>query len=282
MTRRNAKVLASLVLSLAALLLAPPAQATSRLGAKQLREIGIDQKLGERVPLDLQFRDHRGETVTLKRYVSERPVVLALIYNRCPMLCNQVLSGLVSALKVLKLDAGSDFDVLAVSFDPAETPELSAANRDKLIERYGRAGAAEGIHFLTGEPEPIRRLTDAVGFRYRYDEEQKQYAHASAIMVLTPGGKLARYFYGTEFSPRDMRLAIVEASDGKVGSLSDDLLLLCYRYDPETGTYSATAINAIRFGGVATLAVLGVFIGTSLRRERRQRRKKKKRREGEP
>jgi protein SCO1/2 len=234
--------------------------------------VRVDQRLGETVDKDAVFRDESGQNVRLGSYFGERPVILALVYNRCPMLCNQVLSGLVASLKVVTLEPGSDFEVVVVSFDPEEAPELARAQKAKVLERYGRDGAARAVHFLTGDEKPIRELADAVGFRYEYDEKLGQYAHPSAIMVLTPGGEVSRYFFGSEFSPRDLRWGLVEASQGKVGDVSDDLLLLCYRYDPVHGTYSATALGAIRVGGALVMLVLGGFIVMSLRRERRERR----------
>lgn len=253
----------------------------SALGPSELKEIGVEQKIGEQVPLDARFTDAAGRPVTLGRLVGERPVILALVYNRCPMLCNQVLSGLLASLKILELSAGHDFDVLAVSFDPEEPTARAAESRVTFLRRYGRDGVEEGVRFLTGEEAEIRRLTEAVGFRYRYDPEIGEYAHAAALVVLTPTGKVARYFYGTEYSPKDVRLALVEASDGEVGSATDDLLLLCYQYDPQTGTYSATAVGAIRLGGGLTLAAMLGFVGVSLRRERRRRRDPRPRSEGE-
>ena len=247
------------------------ARAQSTLGPETLREIGIDQRIGEQVPLDLVFRDESGKPVELGRYFGKRPVVLALVYNACPMLCHQVLEGMMGNLRTLELDAGSDFDVLVVSFDPQETSATSRAVRDKLVKRYGRNGSAEAFHVLTGDPEPIARLTKSVGFRYKYDDKLGQYAHPSALFVLTPEGKVARYFFGAEYPPRDVRLALVEASEGKLGTLTDDLLMLCYRYDPVRGTYSASVLGAVRIGGIAVLLGLGVFIATSLRRERRRK-----------
>lgn len=241
----------------------------STLDKSELQRVWIDQRIGNQLDLSLPFAED-GQPATLDRYFGPRPVVLALVYNRCPMLCNQVLAGLVGALKVLDETPGSDFDVLAVSFDPEEEPRMAAAARATLLRRYGRPEAEGGIHFLTGARAPIASLTDAVGFRYQYDEALDQYAHPSALIVLTPGGKVARYFFGTEYSPRDLRLALHEASEGAVGSLTDDLLLLCYRYDPASGTYSATIVNAIRAGGIATVLALGLFMGRSLRRDRRR------------
>lgn len=270
MTRLRAVFVLLAAVLLPSMLAAPEAEA-SRLGKDDLRTIRIDQKLDEQVPLDLTFHEG-GRSVALADIVGDKPVVLALIYNRCPMLCNQVLQGLLGALKVLELSAGPDFDILAVSFDPEEDPATAVKARNNFLKHYPREDAATGVHFLTGEAPAIAALTDAVGFRYEYDEDLGQWAHAAALVVLTPEGKVARYFFGTEYSPRDMRLALREASDGKVGSVTDDLLLLCYRYDPVSGTYSATVVNAIRVGGLATLLALALFIGRSLRRERTRKR----------
>jgi protein SCO1/2 len=250
-------------------LLATAARAQSSLGAQSLNEIRIDQRIGNQLPLDLTFIDERGERVALGSLFGERPVVLALVYNACPMLCHQVLAGMLASLRTLELDAGEDFEVLVVSFDPKEPTQLARSVRDKLVERYERGKG--GFHVLTGEAEPIAKLTEAVGFRYRYDDKLDQYAHASGLIVLTPKGKVARYFFGTEYSARDLRLSLVEATDGKLGKLTDELMLLCYRYDPQSGTYSASIIGGIRIGALVTLLILAAFIGRSLLRERRRR-----------
>lgn len=229
----------------------------SSLSVDTLRGIGIDQHIGTSVPLDAPFVDETGARVVLGDYFAQRPVVLALMYNECPMMCSQLLYGLVASLKPLKETVGRDFDVVAVSIDPRETSASSQKGKAKYAERYGRAGAAGGFHFLTGDQASIDRIAKAVGFRYEYDEKTGQYAHASAITVVTPSGEIARYFFGSEFSPRDLRLSLVEATDGELGDVTDDLLLLCYQYDPVHGTYSAGAIGAVRLGGAATL--LGLF-----------------------
>jgi protein SCO1/2 len=242
----------------------------STLGKVALRGVTIEQKIGQALPLELRFTEGSDDEAPLARYFGERPIILALIYNRCPMLCGQVLQGVLGSLRVLDLDPGEDFELLAVSFDPEEDPAITADARATFLRRLGRPGAEGGVHFLRGAAEPIAALTDAVGFRYEYDQALDQWAHPSAIMVLTPEGKVARYFFGSEYSPRDLRLALREASDGKVGSITDDLLLLCYRYDPSSGTYSAAVINAIRAGGVATVAAL-LFFMVRTRRERRAR-----------
>jgi protein SCO1 len=206
--------------------------------------------------------------VRLGEYFGKRPVVLALVYYECPMLCTQVLNGAVSALSVLKFDVGKEYDVIAVSINPKETPGLAAQKKQAYVERYKRPGTADGWHFLTGREENIQRLAAAVGFRYAFDEEIQQYAHGAAIEILTPQGVIAKYFYGIEFSPRDIRFGLIEASDERIGTAIDTALMLCYHYDPTTGKYGAVAVDAIRIGGVATLLALVSFVVVSLRRER--------------
>ncbi len=269
---------AAFALALGLALAAPSAEADgSKLGAKELQAIGFDQHLGAEVPGSLAFRDERGEPVSFGDFLGKRPVVLALVYNSCPMLCNQVLTGLVQAMRVLELKPGRDYEVAVVSFDPKESYATAAKQKDKYLRYYaGNAkspenSAVNGVHFLTGEPEAIAAITGAVGFRYQYDDALGQYAHGAGIVVLTPDGRVARYYFGTEYSPRDLRLGLVEASAGKLGRLSDELMLLCYRYDPESGSYSASAIGAVRLGGGVTAAALALFIGLSVRRERKRR-----------
>jgi protein SCO1 len=231
-----------------------------------LRDVGIDQRLDQPVPLDLAFRDEEGRNVRLGDYFGDRPVVVALVYYECPMLCTQVLNGLVSALGVVSLDPGRDFDVVAVSFDPREGPELARAKKQAYLERYGRPETAAGWHFLTGTPDSIGRLTKAVGFRYTFDKDQNQFAHAAAIAIATPEGMISRYFYGIEYPPRDLRLGIVEASAGRVGSLADQMLLFCYHYDPSTGRYNFIALTLVRIGGLLTVGAFGVFLWLERRR----------------
>lgn len=232
-----------------------------------LEDVGIDQRLNEKVPLDLHFRDETGSDVRLGSYFGDKPVILALVYYQCPMLCTLVLNGLVSSLRALSLDAGKDFQVVVVSFDPTETPDLAAAKKATYLEEYRREGAEKGWHFLTGDEKAIRRLTQAVGFRYHYDPTIDQFAHATAITVLTPRGVIARYFYGVEYAPRDVRLGLVEAAHETIGSPVDQLLLFCFHYDVTTGRYSAAVLNLIRLGGVITLLALGGFIFLSRRRD---------------
>ena len=235
-----------------------------------LREVGFDQNLNAQVPLDTQFYDEAGKQVRLKDYLATgKPVILALVYFQCPALCSEVLSGLTSSLKALRFDAGKDFQVLAVSFDPNDTPESASAKKANYVARYGRPGTESGFHFLTGDPPSIRMLTDAVGFRYTWDAKSRQFAHVAGIVLLTPDGKVSRYFYGIEFAPRDLRLGLVEASANRIGNLTDQVLLFCYHYDPSTGKYTPLVLKMVRTGGVLTLLVLGTFIGMMVRREHR-------------
>ena len=235
----------------------------------ELKDVGIEQRLNTRLPLDTPLRDETGRSVRLGDYFGRRPVVFALVYYNCPMLCTQVLNGLVSALGVVSLDAGRDFDVVAVSFDPRDTPKDAAAKKDAYVGRYRRDGASFGWHFLTGDAAAIGRVTKAAGFRYRFDDSLGQFAHASAIMVATPDGRLSHYFYGIEYAPRDLRLALVEASSGKIGNPVDQILLYCFHYDPATGKYGAVIMRIVRLGGVLTLAALvGGILLMSLRRPR--------------
>lgn len=240
----------------------PPSNAMPRM----LTEIGLDQKLGDRLPLDAVFTDHTGRAVRLGDYFGKRPVVLALVYYECPMLCTQVLNGLTAALGTLQFTIGREFDVVTVSFDPAEGPELAAAKKAAYLERYGREGAASGWHFLTGEQRDIEALTRAVGFRYAWNESLQEFAHVSAIMVATPDGRLSHYFYGIEYGPRDLRLALIDAGERKVGSPVDQLLLYCFHYDPSSGQYSLAVMRLVRGVGLATL--LAVITGIVVMRRR--------------
>jgi len=241
-----------------------PAQAKPGL----LSKVGIDQRLNQQIPLDLPFTDESGRQVRLGEFFGKRPVVLALVYYECPMLCTQVLNGMVSALGVLTFDVGREFDVVAVSINPKETPGLAAQKKQAYVERYKRPQTAAGWHFLTGKEENIQRLAAAVGFRYAFDERIQNYAHGAGIEVVTPRGVLSKYFYGIEFSPRDLKFGLMEASEERIGTAIDNALLLCYHYDPATGTYGAIAIEAVRIGAVATLLALGSFLFVSLRKER--------------
>jgi protein SCO1 len=243
----------------------PPAGAMPTL----LQDIGLDQKLNEQLPLSLAFRDEQGRDVRLGDYFGSRPVILVLAYYECPMLCTEVLNGLTSALGVLNFSIGREFDVVTVSFDPGETPELARGKKAAYLERYKRAGAEQGWHFLTGPQKSISALTRAVGFRYAYNAEVDQYAHPSGIMIATPDGRLSRYFFGIEYGPRDIRLALVEAADRKIGSPADQLLLACFHYDPKSGRYSLAVMRFVRLAGVLTVAGIGVAILMMRRRDRR-------------
>ena len=237
-----------------------------------LKQVGIDQRLNQQVPLDLVFNDESGREVSLGTFFGKRPVILAMVYYECPMLCTQVLNGLVSTLGVMTFDVGREFDVVAVSINPRETPALAAQKKQVYLDRYKRPQSAAGWHFLTGREENIRQLAAAVGFRYAFDPQLQQYAHGAGVEILTPKGIISKYFYGIEFSARDVRFGVIEASDEHIGTPIDDVLLLCYHYDPSTGKYGATAIGAIRIGAVATMLGLGTFMFVSLRRERAARR----------
>jgi protein SCO1 len=234
-----------------------------------LRDVRFEQRLDDQIPLDLEFTNERGERVKLGSYFGERPVILALVYYECPMLCTQVLTGLVSALGVLQFSVGKEFDVIAVSFDPGEGPGLASAKKDAYVARYDRPGTEQGWHFLTGSEASITALTDAVGFHYKYDRAIDQFAHAAGVTLLTPGGRIARYFFGIEYSPRDLRFGVLEASENRIGSPIDQVLLYCYHYDPSTGTYGFVALSLVRAGGVATILAMATFWIVMWRRERR-------------
>ena len=233
-----------------------------------LGKVGIDQKIGQQLPLDLVFRDENGRDVRLGEYFNGKPVVMALAYYECPMLCTQVLNGMTAALKMVEMDAGKDFEVVVVSIDPKDNFRLAANKKLTYVENYGRPATAAGWHFLTGAETSIKPLADALGFRYAYDANIKQYAHGAALYVTTPKGVVSRYLLGIDFAPRDLRLALVEASNNVLGTVRDKILLLCYHYDPTTGKYGAATINAIRVGFIATVAGFLAFLFVSLRRER--------------
>ena len=236
-----------------------------------LGKVAFEQRLNEQLPLDLPFKDENGTAVKLGDYFGRKPVVLAFVYYECPMLCTQVLNGLETALRVLDESVGDEFDVVTVSFDPRETPVLASGKKKAYLERYKRDGAEQGWHFLTGEQASIDALTKAAGFSYAWDEQTQQFAHASGIVVATPAGKLSRYFFGIDYSPRDLKFALIESSNEKIGSLAERLLLYCYHYDPATGNYGFVAMRAVRVGGVVTLVALFGFMFISFRRENRAR-----------
>ncbi len=232
-------------------------------------KIRIEQKLDTQLPLDLQFRDETGTTVRLGDLFTGRPVILTPVYYSCPMLCTLVLNGLVKALKILKFTPGKDFDIISFSINPKDAPELALSKKQNYIAEYKRPEAASGWRFLTGDEETIERLTDAIGFRYAYDPASKEYAHAAGIMVLTPNAHLSHYFYGIEYSPKDIRLALVQAGQGKIGNIMDQFILLCYHYDPSTGKYGFAIINFLRLLCVLTVVALASFVIRSIKAERK-------------
>ena len=248
---------------------AAPGESSTKL-PKALEGVGIDQRLNETVPLDIDFLDEQGNAVKLGDYFGQKPVVLALVYYECPMLCTLELNGLLRALRATPLDLGKDFQIVTVSFDPGETPELAMKKKTEYVKQYGRPGAAEGWHFLTGKQASIEKLTKAVGFRYKYDPKSDLFNHASAIMVLTPQGRLSKYFYGVEYSARDLRLGLVEASAGKIGSAVDEVLLYCFHYDPSTGKYGVVIMNVLRLAGVVTVADRRIHPADGAPRRRRR------------
>jgi protein SCO1/2 len=235
------------------------------------REIAFEQRPGASVPLDVRLREESGREVLLGEYFGDKPLVLQLAYFRCPGLCSLSLNGLVDSLRGVPETAGGEFTVLTVSFDPGDSAELAAAKRQAYLEQYGRPATERGWHFLTGGQREVKRLADAVGFRYAYDPASGEYAHASGIVVLTPDGKVSRYLFGVEYDPRDLRLALVEASEGKIGSPVDSVLLYCLSYDPVTGKYRLAALGTMRIAGALTVGIVGVLVGRALWRERRRR-----------
>ncbi len=266
-------------IGLTAILMAAPAPVRAQVASPEpgdpakakpglLKQIGIDQRLQQQVPLDLAFKDETGRDVRLGEYFGKRPVILVLGYYECPMLCTTVLNGLVSALGILTFDAGREFDVVVVSINPKESPALAAQKKQSYMERYQRPQTAAGWHFLTGTEASIHHLAAAVGFRYAFDDEIQQYSHAAVIEVLTPRGVISKYFYGIEFSARDIKFGLMEASEERIGTAVDSVLLLCYHYDPTTGKYGASAIAAVRIGAVATVLAFLSFLYVSLKRER--------------
>jgi protein SCO1 len=228
----------------------------------QLQNVGFEPQLNAQLPLDLDFRDESGRDVRLREYFGRKPVVLALVYYGCPMLCNQVEMGVVGTLKMLSFNAGRDYEVVFVSFDPRETPDMAAKKKIAALSRYGRPEAASGWHFLTGKEGAVHSLASSANFRYSFDERHNLFAHASGIMLLTPDGRISRYFYGVEYPSRDVRLGLVDASAGKIGTPIDHLLLYCFQYNPETARYSATVLRIVRLGGILTIfaIVAGILI----------------------
>ncbi len=225
-----------------------------------LQNVGIEQHLDAQVPPDLTFTDDTGRAVKLGDYFGTKPLILNLVYYNCTMLCGEALAGLSGAMKMIKFDVGNQFDVITVSFNPQETPAIAAEKKQEYLKRYGRAGAASGWHFLTGPADSINALTKAVGFQYQYDPKSNQYAHATAIIVLTPQGRISRYFYGVDYPPKDLRMGLVEASKGKIGNAVDQVLLYCYHYNPETGKYGAVISNILKLGAGLTILLLAGLI----------------------
>ena len=232
-----------------------------------LKNVGIEQRLNQQIPPDLVFRDETGKQVRLGDYFGKKPLILNLVYFRCPMLCSEVLSGVEGSLKALTFNVGNEFDVLTVSFDPKDTPEAAAEKKADIIKRYHRSGAEKGWHFLTGSGESIAALTKAVGFSYEYDAKTDQFAHSTAIMILTPEGRIAQYYYGIEFPPKDIRLGLIQASEHKIGTLADEVILYCYHYDPKAGRYSAVISRILQLAGGVTILSLGAVLVILFRRE---------------
>jgi len=231
-----------------------------------LKNVGMRQNLNQPIPADLTFTDDLGRTVRLGDYFGKKPIILNLVYFTCPMLCGEVLSGLENSLRMMKFDVGKEFDVITVSFDPHDTPEAAAKKKSEFLRRYKRPGAEQGWHFLVGHQDAIDSLTRAAGFDYEYDPKTRQFAHTAAILILTPEGRVAQYYYGIEYPPKDLRLGLVEAGTGKIGNVVDALLLYCYHYDPEQGKYSATVLRVLRLASVATMLFIGTLIFVMIRR----------------
>jgi protein SCO1/2 len=233
-----------------------------------LRDVGYDQHLGQTLPLDVALVDEAGRDVRLRDYFGKRPVVLSFVYYDCPMLCTLTLNGLAGALGVLSFDAGKEFEIVTISFDPKDTPAAAAKKKQAYLARYDRDSAEAGWHFLTGKAPDLARLTEAAGFRYAWDAETKQFAHPAGIVVVTPEGKISRYLFGIEYAPRDLRLALVESATEKIGNPIDAVALYCYTYDPMTGRYGMAIMRIVRLLAVATVLALGGFVLVMLRRER--------------
>ncbi len=250
-----------------------PSQTTSNGLPDALQKIGIEQKLGEPLPLETEFKDENGRTVKLGDFFNQgRPIVLAFVYYECPMLCNEVLNGLTGTLKGISFDAGKEFDVVAISFDARENdkPDLAKNKKESYMSRYGRPGTEKGWHFLTGTQASIDAATKAAGFGFQWDEKSKQFAHAGGIMIVTPEGKMSRYFYGIDYSPKDVKFGVIESAEHKVGNAAEKLLLYCYHYDPSTGRYGFAILNVIRLGAIATLLGMGAMGFVFWRRNKRK------------
>jgi protein SCO1/2 len=261
----------ALSLTLACLVLLPAASPAAAHTTRPaiFSDLAFDQRLNEQVPLDLRFQDEAGRTVNLRDYFGTKPVILVPIYYSCTTVCPILMDGLARSLRSLPFDPGKDFEVVTVSINPRETPRQAADRREHVLKRFERPGTEGGWHFLVGDDASIRPLMNAVGFRYTYDAKSDQYAHPTGIVILTPQGRTARYFYGIDFPPRDLRLGLIEAAENKIGTVIDQALLFCYRYDPITGKYGLIVMNTLRLAGLGTVLVLGTSILLMLRRERR-------------
>ena len=240
-----------------------------------LKDVGIEQKIGSQLPLDLKFTDESGDLVELRQYFSKKPIILSLVYYDCPMLCTEVLNGLNRTTAPLKFNIGEDFDMISISFDPNETHELASQKKKIYVKRNNRPGAAAGWHFLTGDAPSIESITDAVGFNYVYDEKEQQFVHGSAIMVVTPDGIISHYFFGIEYPTEDLRLALIESSENKLGTVFDQVVLYCFHYDPSRGKYGVVIMNVVRVAGAGTILAMGSFMFIMFRRDRRDRNKGK-------
>jgi len=257
--------------ALVAMLAAAAASAQAQNAPSPLADVSIEQKLGAPLPLDATLRDESGRTVALGDYFHRRPVVLAFVYYECPMLCSYVESGTLKAMRALSFSAGREFELVTVSIDPSDLPKIASAKKADFVRQYGRPGAEAGVHFLTGPAESIAAITRAAGFRYVRDPETKSFSHAAGIMLATPDGRLSKYFYGIEYSARDLKLGVMEASNRRIGTPVDRILLYCSHYDPTTGKYGLVVMRVVRLGGLATVGSLGVFMVVMLRRERRRK-----------
>ncbi|MBX2992622.1 MAG: SCO family protein [Bacteroidetes bacterium] len=263
-------VFVAVVIAVATSLASSQMMDPTKAAARAFTEVGIDQKLHDQIPLDLTFRNEEGDTVKLGSFFHKKPVIISLVYYNCPMLCTQVLNGMVQTFKTLKFTAGQEFDIITVSIDHAESPEMAADKKDTYVTEYARSGVDKGWHFLVGDSLSIKKLADAVGFYFVYDPPTKQFAHASGIMVATPQGKLARYLYGIEYGAKDLTFSLMEAAQEKIGSPVDKLLLLCYHYDPTTGKYGMVVANLLRGGGILMILVLGGYMFLNFRRDKKK------------
>jgi protein SCO1/2 len=252
-------------------ILTPPIIAADRMepAPADIKDVTVIEQLESQIPLDLQFKNERGNTVELKDFFNhDKPVIMTFNFFQCPMLCHLILDGLVSSLQNMSLEPGTDFDILSVSFDPLDTPTIAQAWKQKYVKQYGKPSSASGWHFLTGKKKDITALTDSVGYYYQYVKERQEYAHIAAMLVLMPDGKVSRYIYGIEYNPQTLRLSLVEASEGKIGNTLDKIILTCYYYDHTKGKYAPLAVNVMRIGGGLTVLVLGIFLLTLWIREK--------------